>query len=415
MTDTETYRKKNCRYCDSPLPGPFLELGSMALANSFLTEEETRLPEFECPLDLVLCPKCRLVQLTHVVPAEKMFSHYLYVSSTTETFRKHFAEYAKSVRAKLLKDKPGLAVDIGSNDGLLVSCYEREGFRGAGIEPAKNLSDEANQRGIYTIHDYFGERAVRKLLDTIGPADVISGNNVFAHIDDTHGVLRNVVRLLDPKGMFVIEFPYLGVMLEKMFFDMIYHEHLSYIALIPLADVLSRFDLEIFTVEPVASHGGSLRVFIQKKGAGRPMEPIVRSMLAEERQKGYLEDAVYREFAEKVYRVREDLTGFVEDARRRGKTISGYGAAAKATTLINFCRFGAGQIQFVVDDNPLKQNKWVPSAKIPVVPREYLLKHPTDYIVIFAWNFAPEIIRKLEPERGKGTQFIVPLPKPAVV
>lgn len=415
MVDTEIYRRKNCRYCETALPGPFLELGVMALANSFLTEEEARLPEFECPLDLTLCPKCRLVQLTHVVPPEKMFSHYLYVSSTTETFRKHFAEYAKSVRAKLLKAEPGLAVDIGSNDGLLVSCYEKEGFRGAGIEPAKNLSDEANRKGVFTINDYFGERSVQTLLDTIGPADVISGNNVFAHIDDTHAVLRNVVNLLDPKGMFVIEFPYLGVMFDKMFFDMIYHEHLSYIALTPLADVLGRFGLEIFTVEPVASHGGSLRVFIQKKGAGRAQEPIVRSMLDEERRKGYLEDAVYHEFAKRVYRVREDLTGFVEGARREGKTLSGYGAAAKATTLINFCKFNAGQIRFVVDDNPLKQNKLVPSAKIPVVPREYLASHPTDYIVIFAWNFAPEIIKKLEPERAGGVKFIVPLPKPAVV
>lgn len=415
MNGPEDYRRKQCRYCGAELPPPFLKLGPMALANSFLTREEARQPEFECPLDLTLCPVCRLVQLTHVVPAEKMFSHYLYVSSTTQTFRTHFADYARSVRAKIFKKTGGVAVDIGSNDGLLVACYEKEGFTGIGIEPAKNLSDDANRRGIYTIHDYFGERSVKEILGKAGPADVISGNNVFAHIDDTHGVLRNVSALLDPQGIFVIEFPYLGVMFEKMFFDMIYHEHLSYIAVAPLRHVLGLFGLEIFDIEEVSSHGGSLRVYIQKKGAGRPVALKVTAMLADEARKGYDRDATYEDFAKRVYKVREELIRFVTEAKAGEKTISGYGAPAKATTIINFCRLGPREIDYVVDDNPLKQDRLVPGAKIPVVPRTYLSEHPTDFIVIFAWNFAPEIMKKLGPEKQKGIKFIIPLPSPSVV
>lgn len=407
-------KKKACRYCDARLSKPFLELGAMPLANSFLTKGQMRESEFACPLALALCSHCGLVQLTHVVPADLMFSNYLYVSSTTQTFRVHFAEYAKTVRQKLGdRKKKAVAVDIGSNDGLLVACYEEEGLTGIGIEPAKNLSDEAARQGRRTINRYFDAACVDQILREYGPASAISANNVFAHMDDTRSVLTHITRLLDPKGMAVIEFPYLLTMLEDMLFDMIYHEHLSYIAATPLVFVLNRFGLEIFDIDTVSSHGGSLRVFIQKKGGPFKIEAKVSDYF--EREKKYLTPRAYEHFAKQVHQVKKDLTDFVEQARREGKSISGYGAPAKASTIINFCKFSPSQIAYIVDDNPLKQNRWMPGAKIPIVPSAYLNGHPTHYVILFAWNFAKEIMAKSGHLKEKGVRFLIPLPKPTLV
>jgi len=410
---TDQYRKTKSRYCTGRLAESFLDLGSMPLANSFLEGSAAGEKEFTCPLSLTGCPTCGLVQLTHVVPPELMFSNYLYVSSTTETFRRHFAEYAKRAKSHLLKEgPPWLAVDMGSNDGLLLACYQKEGLTAVGVEPASNLSREANERGQTTINDYFSVRTVQKILKDFGPADIVSGNNVFAHIDDIHDVLWNVTNLLDGKGLFVIEFPYLVTMVEELLFDMIYHEHLSYIAAGPLQAVLARFGLEIFEIEKVPTHGGSLRVFIQKKGGGRTPSPVVLALIEEESRKGYGSIALYREFAKRVYAVRGELVDFVGNMKTQGTSLSGYGAPAKANTLINFCGLTSKQIDYIVDDNPLKQNMLTPGARIPVVSGKHLFEKPTDVVIIFAWNFALEIVKKLEPLKQKGVRFITPLPKP---
>lgn len=413
---TYLYQKTKCRYCHSGLEEAFLDLGTMPLANSFLKKEQAREEEFACPLRLARCPGCGLVQLTHVVPPQKMFTSYLYVSSTTQTFQKHFSDYAKAAKACLdLKKTLPLAIDIGSNDGLLLAFYQAEGLRAVGVEPASNLSEEANRKGLTTLNDYFNGAVVDRILKDHGPADVISANNVFAHIDDIHDVCRNVTRLLGQGGALIIEFPYLLTMVEDMLFDMIYHEHLSYIAVTPLKALLDRFHLEIFRIEKVPSHGGSLRVFIQKQPGIRPVSAQVESLLKAEKQKGYGSSEVYRRFTERVDRVREELVRFVDTAKARGKSIAGYGAPAKGNTLINFCGLRARDIGYIVDDNPLKQNLLTPGAHIPVVPNSYLFEHPTDYVLILAWNFAEEIVKKLDPLRQKGVKFIVPLPEPTVI
>ncbi len=410
------YRKANCRYCSFSLPEPFLDLGITALANSFLTPEEAAKEAFSCPLRLTRCSHCGLVQLLDVVPPEKMFSHYLYVSSTTQIFQKHFSDYARAARSRVLKKKaPWVAVDIGSNDGLLVSCYESEGMKGVGVEPASNLAQEANRQGRVTLNDYFGARSVAKILKDYGPADVVSANNVFAHIDDIHTVLKNLAQLLHAQGVFIMEFPYLPVMVEQMLFDLIYHEHLSYISLAPLKTLMESSGFNIFDVEEVASHGGSLRVFVEKKGGGHPLSGHVEALLTRESEKDYNDSRVYQDFAKRVYSVRDELVRFVKTALLQGKTLSGYGAPAKGNTLINFCRFTPREVQFLVDDNPLKQNRLSPGAHIPVVNKAHLLEHPTDYVLILAWNFAEEIIPKLESLRKKGVQFVIPLPHPKVV
>lgn len=414
-SDLKTYRKIACRYCQSPLAAPFLELGTMALANSFLSLNEKGEEEFTCPLNLVWCEQCKLVQLTHVVPPQKMFSNYLYVSSTTKTFQEHFLSYAKTVQAKLSPKNNLLAVDIGSNDGLLLSCYQKAGMRAVGIEPAKNLSDEANKSGLTTLNRFFDRSCAQEILSRYGKADIVSANNVFAHIDDVREVCRNVYELLDEHGLFVIEFPYLITMFEEMFFDMIYHEHLSYISITALNRLMNDQKFKIVDIERVASHGGSLRVFCSKNASRHFISPIVKSMLQEETEKGYLSRTVYENFASQVNEVHSVLNHFVRDIKSKKQTISGYGAPAKGSTIINYCGFTHSDIDYVVDDNPLKQNTCSPGAHIPIVSSAYLYEHPTDYVIIFAWNFASEILEKVKRLREQGIKFIIPLPKPKIV
>lgn len=409
----DLYRKQTCRYSEEVLPKPFLELGNQPLANNYVEPGKDHSDEFKCPLSLVRAPESGLVQLSHVVPPQRMFEHYLYVSSTTQTFRDHFAEYAASVRAKIKSEvtKP-LAVDIGSNDGLLVSCYTRQGMQGVGVDPAKNLAEAANKAGHETLNRYFDEESVRLITEKYGKAYAVSANNVFAHIDDIHAVCRNVKNLLHDDGLFVIEFPYLITMLEEMLFDMIYHEHLSYIAVKPLSYLLDKFGLQIFHIDRVSSHGGSLRVFIQKTGAYRPVSPIVKEMIAKEVEGGYLEQKAYDEFAARVMKIKSDFRALIAGFRKAGKKIAGYGAPAKASTLLNFYELSADDVVYVVDDNPLKQGLLIPGVHIPVVPSSRLNEDTPDVIIIFAWNFAAEILKKIGHFADHGTQFVLPLPGP---
>lgn len=409
---SDPYKKAACRYCEAPLALSFLDLGSMALANSYVRPEDAGREEFKCPLSLTRCATCGLVQLTHVVPPDLMFKNYLYVSSTTQTFRDHFADYAARVKSRVSKKEKPLAVDIGSNDGLLLACYQKEGLRAVGVDPAENLSQAANANGLVTLNRYFDAECVRLIKKEHGAADAVSANNVFAHIDDIAGVCRNVSSLLDEKGIFSIEFPYLATMLDELLFDMIYHEHLSYIALSPLRFVLGRFGFQVFDVERVASHGGSLRVFAQKEGGGRPVAPIVGELLQSEREKGLHEAAAYQTFAREVMETKRRFMAQVSALRRSGKSICGYGAPAKASTLINFYGLTAKDILYVVDDNPLKQGYSVPGAKIPIVPSARLFEKPPDHVIIFAWNFAKEIMQKIGPLRERGVEFLVPVGKP---
>lgn len=413
---SEKYRKIKCRYCDSLLGKSFLNLGANhPLANSLPRKEDLNTSQFQCPLELVKCGNCHLVQLAHAVPADLMFKDYLYVSSTTKTFREHFAAYAQTVRSKLSKVTSPVAVDIGSNDGLLVSCYMNEGMRAVGVDPAENLARQANIEGRPTLNRYFDAVCVKEIIQKYGRAHAISANNVFAHIDDIQSVCRNVFDLLDDEGFFVIEFPYLVTMLDEMLFDMIYHEHVSYIGVTALQFLMKKFGARIFDIQKVSSHGGSLRVFICKEKAAYGEAAVVGELLALEKSKGCLEDAVYEKFAAQVLNFKKELNEMIKKIRAEGKTVCGYGAPAKATTIVNFCELTENEITYIVDDNPLKQGRYVPGGNIPIVPSAHLEEKPADFVLIFAWNFAKEIIGKISHLQDRGVQFIVPLPKPRVI
>lgn len=412
IMNAEEYRASECRYCGEGLSAPFLDLGLQPLANNLVKTPDEE--EFKSPLALCLCGNCGLTQLSHVAPPDLMFKHYLYVSSTTETFRSHFAAYAKQVREIVKMDK-GVALDIGSNDGLLVKCYGNEGFNSIGIDPAENLAEKANAEGIETINGYFDADTVRQVIERKGKADVISANNVFAHIGDIASVMGNVTSLLSDKGVFVIEFPYYKIMQDDLVFDMIYHEHVSYINVEPLNFLMKKYGMEIFDIKEVSSHGGSLRVYSSWSNGCYELTDAASRFIFKESNDKYNSMQKAEEFAKKVSNVKDKLWEFIYKAKAEGKVVAGYGAPAKASTIINYCSFGPEDIKYIVDDNPLKQNLLVPGAHIPIYSSAFLKEQTPDVLIVFAWNFAREIIKNNKALLDKGVEFIIPIPDPVII
>jgi len=403
-----------CRTCDGEL-SKILSLGTTPLANAFLSKENLNEEEPRFPLEIYFCPMCKLVQLGHVVPPEIMFSHYVYVTSTTKTFQIHFTQYAEDVTNQFTLDSGSLVVDIGSNDGLLLKGFQKNGVQVIGVEPAENIAKIAEDDGVETINDFFNAGVVQKILDKKGKADVVTANNVFAHIDNIHDVTKNVKDLIKEDGVFIIEFQYFVDTIEKMTFDNIYHEHLSYFTLTSIINFFKKHDMAVFHAERNDSHGGSLRVFVKKSGSPHPITPAIQKLLDHEHKMGIEHFALYQQFADVVYATKEKFVKHLETIRESGKTIAAYGAPAKGNTLLNFCEIGKETISYIVDDNPLKEGLFAPGTRIPVVHSHMLDQEKPDYVVILAWNFAKEILEKTKKYADQGVKFIIPLPEPIIV
>ncbi|MBU89927.1 SAM-dependent methyltransferase [Candidatus Woesearchaeota archaeon] len=403
-----------CRICRNEAIKVFLSLGKSPLANSFLSKEELENKENTYPLELAFCDNCKLVQLTYVVPPELMFKNYIYVSSTSNTFKIHFSKMARDICNCFNLNNGSLVVDIGSNDGLLLKNFQKLGIQTMGIEPAANLVKIAEQDGIETINGFFNNDAVKRVIGKKGHADVVTANNVFAHIDDIDNVTDNVKTLLKEDGIFVIEVQYLVDTMEKMTFDNVYHEHLSYYTLTSLSYFFKKHRMEIFDVQRVDSHGGSLRVFIKKSEGNHEIHKEVEETLEYEKGIGINDIEIYKNFSNKVYHVKERLVSYIRDIKAQKKSIAGYGAPAKSTTLLNFCNIGRDFIDYIVDDNPLKIGLYSPGTHIPVVSSSMLEKKRPDYILILAWNFAEEILKKTGKYADQGVKFIIPLPEPKI-
>ena len=393
----------------------FLSLGSMPLANSFLPKEELDKEEKSFPLEACFCDKCKLVQLSYVVDPEIMFRSYVYVSSTTKTFRQHFAKMAEEITKEFGLNKDSLAVDIGSNDGVLLKPFKELGIQTIGVEPAANIAKIAEQNGIETINDFFSSDVVSLIIEKKGNADVITATNVFAHIRGISGVVENVKALLKKGGIFVIEVQYLIDTIEKMTFDNIYHEHLYYYTLTSLVNFFKKHGMEVFDVKRVGSHGGSLRVFIKRQEDWHEIKGSVNEILGYEKKIGADSIGLYKKFAGDVCSAKEKLVSCIKSIKEQGKTIAAYGAPAKGNTLLNFCGIGAECIDYAVEDNPLKIGLFTPGTHIPVVSPKALDEKMPDYILILAWNFAKEILEKTKKYAEQGVKFIIPLPEPRIV
>lgn len=404
-----------CRICRNKDLREFLSLGKTPLANSFLPKEGLSQKEESFPLAVCFCQNCKLVQLTYVVPAETMFKNYVYVSSTSGTLRVHFTRMAEDISKRFNLDEKSLAVDIGSNDGILLKGFKKFNVQAIGVEPATNVAKIAEENGVETINSFFNKDTAREIVVRNGHADIVTATNVFAHVDDIGEFAENVKFLLKKDGIFVIEVQYLVDTVEKMTFDNIYHEHLSYFTLTSLANFFKRHGMGIFDAQKVDSHGGSLRAFVKKNGGSHDPSRNIIEILRHEQEIGADGIELYRKFAGKVYGVRKKLKSYLEDIKNNGMSIAGYGAPAKSTTLLNFCGIGNDFLDYIVDENALKIGLYTPGTRIPVVSPDTLDKKKPDYILILAWNFAQEILAKTKKYSALGVNFIIPLPEPRIV
>lgn len=339
-----------------------------------------------------------------------MFRDYLYVSGTSDTIPAHFAAYARDVAERFVPDG-GLVVEIGSNDGTLLRAFDRGRIRVLGVEPARNIAKIANAAGIPTLDEFFNETTAKQVAAEHGRAAAIIGNNVVAHIDDLHGLLRGAEALLAPDGVFVAEFPYLVDLLERRAYDTIYHEHLSYFSVASVVRLTGEYGMRVVDARRVSVHGGSIRLFISARGTP---SAAVNELLALESSIGLAEGHPLEAFVADVQKQRTDLRALLTETRKR-TSIAGYGAPAKGNTLLNYCGIDTSLLDFIVDRSPLKHGLLTPGTHIPVEPPERLLGSGIKDTLLLAWNFADEILRQQERYRSSGGRFIIPIPAPRVV
>lgn len=404
-------RQNTCRICRKSTLKEVLSLGDIPLANNLITKEQLTHQEKRFPLGISYCETCHLCQLSYVVQPEEMFSHYLYVTSTSGVTRQHFTEMAESIIANFSLTDTSLAVDIGSNDGYVLKQFKNGSVNAVGIEPAENLARDANAKGLTTLNTFFSKDAVDRVIATRGRADVITACNVFAHIHDIHDVVRNVKRLLKDNGVFVIEAQYVFDTLQTLTFDNIYHEHMSYLGILPLTALFAEYDMEIFKVEHFDNHGGSIRVSVKHKGSPWKEDGSVVKSLAHEKEGGLDTIAPYQKFARQVMEIKKQASRFITDIKNKGNRVVGYGAPAKATTVLNFFGIGRAAIECIVEDNPLKKGYFVPGVRIPIVGKETVLRDPPEYICILAWNYAEDIIKNNQELVRKGVKFFILTPR----
>ena len=411
MTAETCHRRDVCRLCGGSDLTLVLALTPTPLANAFVVDAARSKPQTCFPLDVFFCENCSHVQLLDVVNPEALFENYVYVSSTSPSFVRHFDDYASAVINRFAPAAGSLVVDIGSNDGTLLSAFQKRGLCVLGIDPAHEIAANATKAGVETIADFFSLGLAGKITADRGNAAIVSANNVFAHADDLTEIVQGVRTLLAPDGVFVFEVSYLADVVNDTLFDTIYHEHLAYHSVKPLESFFSAQSMRLFAVERVASHGGSIRGMACLVDGLHVYDGSVANLITEERKAGLDRSETFKAFAADIDALGLQLKALVKDIKAEGKTIAGFGAPAKATTLMYHFGIGADEICFIVDDNPLKQNLFSPGAHIPVVASDALNEHRPDYILILAWNFAAAIMGKHSAFLEGGGRFIVPLPE----
>ncbi|MBI2051388.1 methyltransferase domain-containing protein [Candidatus Roizmanbacteria bacterium] len=404
------YKVRRCRICKGKRLYHFLSLGSMPIPNGFLSRKDLTIKEERYPLEVYVCEDCWLVQLTHVIPAEIMFKNYLYIPSTSQTMLEHFKAFAVGLVDEYGLKPNDLIVDIGSNDGTLLGYFREQEMRVLGVDPASNIAQVARLKGIDTIDDFFTEELAKKIDKEYGKAKVVTATNAVAHINDLHGLCQGVRLLLDKDGMFVMEYPYLADLLDKNEFDTIYHEHLSYFAIRPLITLFKQHGMQIFDIKRTPVHGGSILVYVSKKGSRHTPKDTVREFVQLELLKKLNKKEAYDEFARRVAGIKRDLMEYLKSLKSQRKRIVGYGAAAKGNVLLNYCGVTSELLSYIVDSIPYKQGRYTPGTHIPIYPEARLAKDRPDYTLLLAWNFADEILKKQVKYRENGGQFIITIP-----
>jgi SAM-dependent methyltransferase len=401
-----------CRSCGTELARTVVDLGSTPLANAFLTEEQLhRGDERVYPLVARVCDACLLVQVDEVVPPEEIFSDYAYFSSYSDTWMEHSRRFAEMVGARLGLGSHSMVVEVASNDGYLLHNFVTAGIPVLGIEPAANVADAAVARGVPTAVRFFGSACAQALVADGQAADLVIVNNVLAHVPDLDDFVRGLARLLKPEGVVTVEVPHLLRMLAGVEFDTIYHEHYSYFSLLAAIGALEPRGLRVFDVEELSTHGGSLRMWAgRSETCPYPPTSRVAEVLDAERAAGLDQQGAYERFSARVAAARTSLREFLDTARKEGKRVAGYGAAAKGNTLLNSCGVTADDLAYVVDRSPHKQGRYLPGSHLRVFDPDHVRRDRPDYLLLLAWNLRDEIVDQMTDVREWGCRFVTPIP-----
>jgi 2-polyprenyl-3-methyl-5-hydroxy-6-metoxy-1,4-benzoquinol methylase len=401
-----------CRFCKTPLENVFIDLVNAPASNSFLSYEQLNEPEVFYPLKVYTCHKCFLVQLDEYKKSDAIFNgEYVYFSSYSSSWLAHAKSYTEEMIRRFGYTETSQVVELASNDGYLLQYFHEKKIPVLGIEPTANTAAVAIEKGIETVIDFFGTTLAKKLATKKIKADLLLGNNVLAHVPDIVDFVAGMKIILKDNGVITMEFPHLLQLVKNNQFDTIYHEHFSYLSFLTVKKIFEAQGLELFDVQEISTHGGSLRIFAKhKEDKSSEISKNVQQLLQKEEINGMNGLPYYNNFQNKAIAIKIDLTSFLIDQKKAGKKVAAYGAAAKGNTLLNYCGIKNDLIEFVADANPHKQNKWLPASHIPVVEEGLLKTSKPDYVIIFPWNLKEEIIQQLSYIKDWNGQFVIAIP-----
>lgn len=401
-----------CRHCGTELALPLIDLGSAPPSNAYLTEATLKMPEKWFPLKVLVCSECWLVQTEDYAGAEELFdADYAYFSSFSTSWLTHAEQYVASMVSRFGLNEKSHVVEVAANDGYLLQYVKAKGIPCLGIEPTASTAMAAREKGIEIIEAFFGVELAKQLATQGKQADLTAANNVLAHVPDINDFVSGFTHLLKPNGVATFEFPHLMQLVKHSQFDTIYHEHFSYLSLTAVNQIFNQNGLQVFDVQEISTHGGSLRVFAQRKDQGQQqVSDAVSELLSREIFAGIKTAAYYVDFQQKANGIKYDLVDFLIKAKRDGKAVMGYGAAAKGNTLINYAGIRPDLLPFVVDRNPAKQNKYLPGSRILIVEESMIRQKKPDYVLILPWNLREEVTEQLKYINEWGGQFVTVVP-----
>ena len=405
-----------CRHCKTELELEFLNLGNAPPSNAYLNKEDLRKPEITYPLRILTCTNCWLVQTEDYTDADELFNDdYAYFSSTSKSWLKHASDYCTMITNRLGLSNNSFVVEIASNDGYLLKNFVSSGIPCLGIEPTKSTAAAASAIGIPVRHEFFGKNMGLNMANAGEQADLVLGNNVFAHVPDINDFTEGVAALLKPNGVVTFEFPHLLQLIKQNQFDTIYHEHFSYLSLCSVSSIFKAAGLRVFDVEELKTHGGSLRIYGCRGDASHKETSLVQNILTNELQAGMQDEKTYSAFQKKADKVKDGLISFLLEAKAEGKTVAGYGAAAKGNTLMNYAGIRPDLIPFICDAAESKIGQYMPASHIPILPPSVLDENTPDYLVILPWNIAEEVMKQNAHLVEKGTKFVIAVPELKII
>jgi SAM-dependent methyltransferase len=401
-----------CLGCGAPLTRTWVDLGMQPLSNAYVPADRADTPDTYYPLHARVCDACLLVQVDSVVPPDEIFnSDYAYFSSFSDSWLAHCETYVADMTARFGLAPASQVIEIASNDGYMLQYFVARGIPVLGIEPSGNTAKAAEAKGVRTEVQFFGLATAERLAKRGDRADLLAAKNVMAHVPDINDFVAGVHAILKPEGVFTVEFPHLLTTSQGVQFDTIYHEHFTYLSLLAVTRIFARHGLRVFDVTRLQTHGGSLRVFACRADAHHRATPHVAEVLKAETDAGLDRPQGYAGFAAKVRKIGDDLLAFLRQAKAEGKTVVGYGAAAKGNTLLNYCGIGPDLLPFIVDLSPAKQGRLCPGSRVPIKAVQALIDARPDYVLILPWNLRSEIERQMAQVRGWGGRFVVAVPE----